>query len=207
MQLAKVTSVSPLEVRLKTAPDGSSTAVDWVDWSVAEVDVEDDVLVATFDRKVALLHRLADDAGMALVAARAKRVTSTVSVPNNTVTAVALNDTVYETSAAMHDPVTNSNRVTVPVDGLYDVQASALWSGNGNDFRWTTIRVNGSNYSQDVRPPPGASTFQQMVSALAVPLNAGDYVDMTVYHQAGSTLTVAADARTFLTVYRKADLP
>lgn len=135
IQLAKVTSVSPLEVRPKTAPDGSSTAVDWVDRSVAEVALGDDVLVDTFDRKVALLHRLSTDVGWAR-----RTIVKAVQVDYALQTALADDaELQFAVAADAQYLVTGRLRLQGPTGGdaklawTYPTGAAIVWSVGGPD--------------------------------------------------------------------------
>lgn len=58
MDLAKVVSVVPFAVRMKTSAAGSSTVVQMVDATLPAVAVGDDVLVGLFDRRLVVLHKI-----------------------------------------------------------------------------------------------------------------------------------------------------
>ena len=125
---------------------------------------------------------------------RASGVRSTsLSVTDNTITAVTLPDTEDFDTGAMHDVTTNSERLTVPTggDGLYLVLGGVAWAANSAGRRILSLLVNGvavAGVGATTNPDPGGSTVQRF--SHLVELVAGDYLHMTGQQTSGGALNL-----------------
>ena len=81
-------------------------------------------------------------------------------------------------------------KLVVPVTGYYLFNAYVHWTGAANGIRIFEWRKNGSVYvnGSNVQSLAAISDVRQEVSALLL-LNAGDYMEATVFQNTGSTLT------------------
>lgn len=159
------------------APAGNIAATD-VQTAIQELDAE----------KSATSHT------HSLVGARATSG-STQSVSDNTVTTIALDVETFDTSG-FHDTVTNNTRITIPagLGGTYLVEAGAGISANATGTRQCRIHVNGTLRAVT---SANAVTAAGLPTRLAVSdvfqLVSGDYVELAVYHSAGTSLSAEAD--------------
>lgn len=87
----------------------------------------------------------------------------------------------------MHDPSTNTSRVTVPVTGLYEVQTSFYYAATtGTSTAY--IRKNGTTGVAGTlfRLDPTANTGSPVKIVTTVVLGAGDYVEVVLSHSTSS---------------------
>jgi hypothetical protein len=127
----------------------------------------------------------------------AARVThnTTQSVLTGTVTNLIYNTEDYDTDA-IHDPATNSQRLTCKTAGKYLVACNMDWSNfTGGNRRQTAIYKNGGAAAFTENPPPAsASQYLQQALSKIIGLAVNDYVEMRVYQDSGGTYTVPATA-------------
>lgn len=118
------------------------------------------------------------------------RRTSDLSVVNNTDTVIDWGTEDYDTdtTAPMHDAVTNPSRITVTVPGLYVVAACLEWqSGGGTGNRRLILRRNGVHCASDVRT--GTATNATRHGAYCeIEMAAGDYFDVVCFQTSGGAL-------------------
>lgn len=124
---------------------------------------------------------------------------TTQSISNTTITAVTFDtETTYGFDTnTIHDTLTNSSRFTVPAGGAgyWTAVGSVYWDTNTSGVsRYAHWRLNGTTLI------PGASVLQtptvygrEMQCVLpAYYLNDGDYVELTVYHDSGSSRLIGS---------------
>jgi hypothetical protein len=132
------------------------------------------------------------------------KLSSGQSIPNTATTKVQLNSKVIDTASAF-DNSTNY-RFTVPTgqDGTYNVS----WQIGADDF--TAVRFisflykNGSTFSESENFN-SSNSFMHTGASLIIDLNAGDYLELYVYHNAGSTKNIRSSGsvyHTFLNAYK-----
>lgn len=85
----------------------------------------------------------------------------------------------------------NNDRFVIPVTGWYALSGNVTWdSSTAGTIRILALSVNGSNTGLPITRSVGiASNLQQNVSGLLY-LTAGDYVQLVVYHDSGSSRTL-----------------
>lgn len=127
---------------------------------------------------------------------RVSAVRSTsLSVPDNTLTTVTLPDTEDFDVGDMHSVSSNTDRLTVPTDGdgVYLVIGQVSWALNSSGRRILTLGKNGSAITgagNTSLPDTGGSTthgFTHMVELVA-----GDYVSMSAQQTSGGALNITA---------------
>jgi hypothetical protein len=152
--------------------------------------------------------KLADDTvpGLKLgqaVACKAVRTTDQ-SIPNSTNTNVLFTAEDYDTDG-MHSTTINSDRITIPagLGGLYEVKAACRFTTNTTNRRFWAIQKNGTTNIEFVQVPAGSGGggVAQALS-LDVQLAAGDYVNLQVFQDSGSTISVEGAVPCFLSVRR-----
>jgi hypothetical protein len=116
------------------------------------------------------------------------------SIPNATATAVSLNSEYYDTDG-MHSTSTNTSRLTIATDGIYQITANILFDIGGTGMRDLAIYKNGATqYRGSSTLNITASFFTQLSTATTISLVAGDYVEAFVYHTQGTALNIRGDA-------------
>jgi hypothetical protein len=134
-------------------------------------------------------------------AARAQK-TAEQSVPSSPsgLTALTFNSESFDT-AALHSNSANTQNLTAPRSGVYQVSAGVVWnpSFDTNDRRLEIRSDSPTTFvaSTGHRAASGASFTQQSASGL-VKLAAGNVVGAFVNQNSGSTRTVRSDSDTFL---------
>src|SRR5262245_36675184 len=117
--------------------------------------------------------------------------TGTQSIPDSTATAVQLDDTDTFDVGAMHSPVTNNTRLTVPSGGggAYFFTGEAHFAANGTGHREAAIRINGTTIIARVRELGTSSTIAAVLNVSgAHQLVATDYLELVVTQASGGAL-------------------
>ena len=126
-----------------------------------------------------------------------------LTITVDTVTLLDFNTEVFDVGA-MHDPVTNPSRLTVPAaeNGYYLVTAQVAWANaGGTKGYWAFLRHNGTIIARDFITGNVAANnvFNRLVAVLA--LGVGDYVDVQVLQSGGTVndwIRVGGASYTFL---------
>jgi hypothetical protein len=93
-------------------------------------------------------------------------------------------------NGAMHDLVTNNDRITVRTTGLYHVGGQAVFNPSGTGYREAALYVNSAPVVLH-QCPAIAGINQYLTVYVATTLTAGDYVTLAVQHTHGSALSVS----------------
>jgi hypothetical protein len=121
------------------------------------------------------------------------------TITSSAVPAITFNTEAYDTDA-IHDTVTNSDRLTVPA-GVTKIKLSlqVCWEANATGYRRALVYKNGSNAHFDGRPEvistsvgSGLTEIQQAQSPV-INVVANDYFDLRVNHNVGADLDVFTD--------------
>lgn len=115
-----------------------------------------------------------------------------IDIPGNAAfTALTFNVERFDT-ADVHAPA-DPTRLTAPVAGIYLVSANVSWETNASGAREVNLRKNGSTLvlRDVVQPVGGGNTTEQAVSTI-VALAAGDFVEVVLRQNSGSTLAINA---------------
>jgi hypothetical protein len=112
---------------------------------------------------------------------------STQSIPNASVTNVALNTEDFDT-ANLHDNATNNHFLTAPVAGVYQISGNVRWATNATGTRFMDISATGGGRIASVwaNATNGFETDQSISAAFA--LAAGAHVYLEVYQTSGGAL-------------------
>jgi hypothetical protein len=106
--------------------------------------------------------------------------------------AITFNAELFDTSS-MHDNVTNGNRLVAPVDGVYLIQAQAVFALDTSGYRLVSIFSSGGTELARSAPFPATVTALNgnvgnvQVHCLAE-LAAADYVSINAYQNSGGNL-------------------
>lgn len=106
------------------------------------------------------------------------------AVPNITVTTLVYDTEIFDT-ASLHDTVTNNNRITAPVDGLYTVGLHANFASD-TDYERVLLAIRNSAGAEIVRVvDSGADTSVDLSIAVTTlhKMTAGDWVDSFAFHE------------------------
>lgn len=126
------------------------------------------------------------------------RVYSTVlaQVAHNSQTLLSYDTQRVISSTSMHSTTTNPSRLTVPTTGVYAVYAHVTWAAfSTGGLREVLIRLNGETYVAGQRTQPassGAAAVYQSVGTVWRAETAGDYFQVFVYQDSGSTGSLVA---------------
>lgn len=115
------------------------------------------------------------------------------SVPNAGAGAVLSFDTERHDTLAMHSTSVNPTRLTVVQAGLHRVFAHVLWStASANTRRLAELVVNGSKIIAREDRNSSANGDSAISLETDYVFAVGNYIELRVYHEHGSALTVAA---------------
>lgn len=117
------------------------------------------------------------------------------SVPNASLTPVLFDNATYEIydPAGVHDPTTNSGRVTIPTngDGAYHISASWRWADStGGSYRIMELHKSGAmvHTNTDGKDSGGraSNTLDWVINLVA-----GDYIEIKAQQDSGGALNLA----------------
>lgn len=114
---------------------------------------------------------------------------SNQSIAHSTSTVLAFNGEDYDVGD-LHDTSSSNSRFTVKMKGLYKLWAIVNWSPGSTGYRMAVLLKNGNTAVAIVQQnAPVADELVQNVQT-EVQLNAGDYVEVAVFHTQGSSINV-----------------
>lgn len=104
-------------------------------------------------------------------------------------------------TSGFHDTVTNNTRMTIPTggDGIYIVSGQVTITAGVTGNKQAIICKNGAT-SGPTSAVPGA--VSRTVITTIMPLVAGDYLELRVFQDSGSTQALEATGLTFLSIAR-----
>lgn len=140
--------------------------------------------------------------GQAVTGARVNR-NAVQSIPTGVTTDLIFNQQIYDTEG-YHDLVTNPERLTIPEDGFYVIDALARWADNTTGDRAVQIVLNGVNSLAISRDEAGNGATRRLHVSTSYLLNAGDYVTCAVFQNSGGNLDVQT-ASTFFSIVKVPD--
>lgn len=115
---------------------------------------------------------------------------ATLSLANNTLTALTLNSERYD-NAALHSTSTNTSRATVPIGGggKYVIGATVAWGLNATGYRQLRFRLNGTtDLGIDSRVDATGTTGVESAPFTVYALAAADYVEAMGNQTSGGAL-------------------
>jgi hypothetical protein len=112
------------------------------------------------------------------------------TVPSGVSTTLTFNQEVYDTDG-YHSTSSNTDRLTVPTGkaGYYSVFAWGMWTSTGLISIGQILIDKNTNELIRVRMQKRTSDWTSIVALGTFYLNDGDYLQMSVYHDAGSNQT------------------
>ena len=117
--------------------------------------------------------------------------TGNQSIPASTVTALAFAGEAYDTDA-LHDPVTNNNRLTVPA-GFNRVRltGAVIWASSAVGDRIIWFRKNGANFiGQSAHHLEASTNTEDSIASPVVEVVAGDWFELVVFQNSGAALNL-----------------
>lgn len=117
----------------------------------------------------------------------------TQSIPNNTYTALTFNSERWD-YGTYHSTVSNTTRLTVPVNGLYMVTGGVAYASNATGQRALGIRVNGSSLYALERVDTINGQVPFLNVSTIVKLTAGDYVELMAWQNSGGSLNTSVNS-------------
>jgi hypothetical protein len=119
-----------------------------------------------------------------------------LTVANNTMTAVNLNQERYDTDT-MHSTSANTNRVTFTTAGFYIVTFNCVWDADTVGNRIAQIRKNGADVLvYESKKAGGADLYVGHSLVVQDEFSAADYVEGMVQQTSGGNLRLVADHNT-----------
>jgi hypothetical protein len=116
----------------------------------------------------------------------------TTGVPNT----LHFEEEVLTSGSGIHDNVTNNNRLTIPVDGIYAIwgfgrcsnESLVANAGMCVDIAWRSTGVALAAQDAPLLPSPvGPNTMGHACVFAVRPMTAGEYVSLRVWHNTGHT--------------------
>jgi hypothetical protein len=115
---------------------------------------------------------------------------STNSVANNSEVPIGWNNNLEDTMA-MHSETVNSERITVPIPGLYRVRARVVFAANATGLRRANIRLDGTVKIEDtVIPSASAQTAINLDVLVDVPSGVAGVLQVNAFQTSGGALNV-----------------
>lgn len=131
--------------------------------------------------------------------------TAAQSIPNATFTVLNFPAESFD-DADFHDNVTNNDRITIPVSGVYIGACFIDWASSSAGQRITRIVLNGASTLFQTNESSNATvTAPEHTGTWMARLNAGDYLTCSGYQNSGAALNAAGVAEygsTFFWVMR-----
>lgn len=114
-----------------------------------------------------------------------------VAIANNTLTALTFDEEYYD-RYEMHSLAAVTNRITIPLDGVYLVGANIRWASNSAGDRLIGIRINGANFlcADSRRPAATAGRTTDQCCSTIWEFTTGDYIEVLVLQDSGGNLDV-----------------
>lgn len=115
------------------------------------------------------------------------------SIPNNAATVLTF-DLERVDPFGMHSPSTNPSRVTVPEPGWYSVAGHVTFAFHATGYRRAQLSLNGVSALayQQVPAVTDAGHNTRLSVNDVVYMNAGDYIELSVFQLSGGALDVTA---------------
>jgi hypothetical protein len=116
------------------------------------------------------------------------------SITTATLTALAFDTERFDTDT-IHDTVTNNSRLTCKTAGKYQIIGGIRWGlSSAGTVRIVSIRLNGTTEIGRPGQAPGAAINQEQIAVTIWDMAVNDYVELTVYHDVGSSINVEKQA-------------
>lgn len=142
--------------------------------------------------------------GVAVGARATKNATQTITTSTGTTVTFPGTDD-FDTDA-IHDPVTNNSRLTVPTGkgGVYHITGVLEWdvAGGATGLRQIAIVLNGVTTLAMVNQTGTTGDYTRQHIACDYALVPTDYVELTAYHTRGSNLNVTVVVPTIFSMVR-----
>lgn len=122
--------------------------------------------------------------------------TSTTNTSNDAETLITFTNTDYNYAGTV-----TSSRITVPVSGLYKIEASLAWTANNSNSRYIIVRRNGSNLFSRVQTTYIGNSYHQSISK-SIRLLAGDFIELVGRQNSGGALALDGSNMNYLEVVR-----
>lgn len=121
---------------------------------------------------------------------RVYRVTTDQAIVKETNTLVEFNAENHDVTG-FHDETVNPSRITIPdgYDGTYRIYSQIRWETNAVGYRLMRFLMNGSAIAEYIHDADAANVTTTSIFD-SVTLEAGDYVEVQVYHTSNANRDV-----------------
>jgi len=114
------------------------------------------------------------------------------SIPNVTATVIDLNSEIIDVGG-IGDPTTN-NRIDIKRAGNYQITARCLMTTDDAKLLVVRILINGTELAYFTTNSSAAASWITTNGTAYHPLSAGDYIEMSVYHNDGSAVSTQTNS-------------
>jgi len=118
--------------------------------------------------------------------------TAAVSATTSTYTAMTWDSEDYDTDG-MHSTSSNTSRITIATDGLYQLSGAIGWAASATGRRWQQWYKNGTTLGVDYSLIVNAGSSSAIVCpapTVTVSLVAGDYIELFGWQDSGGSLNM-----------------
>lgn len=114
------------------------------------------------------------------------------SIPNNVFTTLSWTDVAFQVGTVWS--AVNPTRLVAPIDGIYLVAANIEWRSVNVGMRAVSVVRNAPALQIDLQRQDADANFARISGMTFVQLVAGNYVEIRVFQDRGSSLTVHGGA-------------
>jgi hypothetical protein len=178
-----VSSINPLQVKLTPSDDAINVkALN----HLVNVKVGSNVLIVKILNKFIIIGVIGNIIQAHCLLTR----TTTQSIPSSSFTYLDFSSNTTEVDpSSMFD---GTNKITIPVNGLYNVNVAYRWQDSTTStIRITEILLNGTIINSKAGRPDANGRYGVNIS-LNLSLSTDDYIQIRVYHATGSNINVGA---------------
>jgi hypothetical protein len=178
-----ISSITPLQVKLTPSDDAINVkALN----HLVNVKVGSNVLMVKILNKFIIIGVIGNIIQAHCLLTR----TTTQSIPSSSFTYLDFSSNTTEVDpSSMFD---GTNKITIPVNGLYNVNVGYRWQDSTTStIRITEILLNGTIINSKAGRPDANGRYGVNIS-LNLSLSTDDYIQIRVYHATGSNINVGA---------------
>lgn len=116
-----------------------------------------------------------------------------IATVNNIIKTLTFDSEAFD-EGALHSTSANTDRLTAPITGIYEIGCGVSWASNATGARLALLQVNGGSFiAGDYKNAVnGDTTLHNLHTTFR--LAAGDYVTVSVKQSSGGALNVLRDS-------------
>ncbi len=121
-------------------------------------------------------------------------------IPNAFLTHKTWQTTIFD-DWNLHDPVSNSDRITINTAGYYCIISGIRWNNSTLGYRTVSIMKNDTNLLAQ-QSMDNVPTKECIVVSTLAKLEVDDWINIELYHTHGTNLTTKTGARTNISLFQ-----